>query len=184
MKKYSILFFAILSLAFFQACSDDDDNNDQPATNNTANNNGGGGNGSGTGGGTGSGGIPPNSMKAIVDGSTIDFQIVNGSKIDTTILVTGLANSTNYPQIVLSIPVSVKKDTFDAPFGSNEPSFNYSNGQSANDFYFPSTAKVIIRNIDTSRSLVNGTFEGLLINSNTPPDSLRIDSGQFNRFYN
>lgn len=177
--KFFFLLILLISIISFTACEDDDD--DSPSTTTTTTG-GGNGSGAGTGGGTGSGGIPPNSMKATIDGNTLNFGAITGLSAGGTVTIVGSQSGTNiYPQLTISFSDTLVVGRYDYPT-SIQPSITYTTDM--NTTYFTVSGTCNLQTNDAAQKLANGRFNIVVKNIINPTDSVVITSGQFNKFYN
>jgi len=179
LKLLLILLGTVLSL-FMLSCEDEDDpvmDDNNQGTNTGA----GSGGGAGNGGGTGSGGIPPNSMKVTVDGIEIVFDSVSAAEASGLISIFGFTDPDPYPFLRIDLNTTLSSDTFWIPNAFVQPAISYEVDSS--NRYSAASGYLTIRNIDTSRNLVNGRFELIMKNENDLTDSLIFTKGEYNKFY-
>ncbi len=125
----------------------------------------------------------PNSMKAKINGTDVDYATVSVTKTGNAIEIVGKPANQDYPQLSLTI-----LDTLNTqqayPISSlimNGLESKYS--ASMTDITPIQAGTVVLTNLDKSKEVFAGTFSGIYKKTSIATDSLLITEGIFNGKY-
>lgn len=164
--NYSLLLFPLL-LIFYSACEEEDaeDLVDSAIRNTTG-----------------------NSIKATIDGQLFEPALITGTVDSNFVVIGGIDGiSSNYPNMVISIPKDADPQTYSYPVNPLDTSNNFVGVlYNLNDSitYTLNSGSFQLSKHDKSNQTVEGSFQGYLYELSSSPDSIQITSASLKASYN
>jgi len=129
-----------------------------------------------------------NYIKSTIDGQSFEPAVVSGSLDTNSVILAGIDGlSSNYPQMVITVPKNADPQTYNYPIDLSDTSIKavgilYSLNDSTSYIY--NSGSFQLTKHDKTNKRIEANFQGYLYRFSTTPDSILLSAGSLRVSYN